>query len=316
MIKTLSHKYLILLAGLIGLVVVVYLDNSFFRQHNNRELLKDLQSNQFHIESPYIFKGNKIYYKSYPKDTEVIGVNRKTFYIFGCVESPGIGYICISKDDKRVYVDNKILPEADSSSFINLSGPVFRDNNTIYHLYGIGNWTQKSPLDALEKISSVDYNSFKSIGLNYFVDNENVYFLTTKIKGADIKTFKPVEKSVIYAKDKNNVYIMSNILKGADPETFELISDFNTPRFAYRDRYARDRNHVFIKGKIIDQLNPKTFKLLDYYYSVDNTTVWLETLQEGGAPIIGADPATFAVSSSKYEARDKNHTYLYWQIKE
>lgn len=141
----------------------------------------------------------------------------------------------------------------------------------------------------------------KSYGSSYFVrDNGKVYALKMgdgyfELKGADIRTFKPLhferEYGSLTGKDKNNVFAVDKKIEGidvnhvqylglgftkdlenvffrtqkiseADVESFQSLkhsSGFNTLAFTY----ATDTNHVYYREMIVQGANPKTVSSVD-----------------------------------------------------
>jgi hypothetical protein len=73
-----------------------------------------------------------------------------------------------------------------------------------------------------------------------------------EIKGADVKTFKPL--SYQYAVDKNNVYYQRKILVGENPKIFRVLNG----------NYAVG-NKVHLRNRIIADADAKTFITIPYF---------------------------------------------------
>ena len=153
-----------------------------------------------------------------------------------------------AKDISHVYYQNTILDEADPDKFrfINQNS-IATDGNNLY----IYNRRSKIDLD-LESFAVVEdeYGTFCT-------DKNNVYLLfyqreelLVKVEGADLPTFKLLERS--YAVDKNHVYFYGyyarnkqtlHRLEGIIPENFKVGYDEAT------ESEATDGERYFMYGK-------------------------------------------------------------------
>ncbi|CAN5744147.1 hypothetical protein BH11PAT2_BH11PAT2_00920 [soil metagenome] len=170
-----------------------------------------------------------------------------------------------------------------------------------------GGLAHSKPLTILSSGSSYDssYEGFATDG-NY------VYYDDVPITGADAVTFQL--KGNGYGADDHAVYYYDQELPGADPATFEEIDNG-------KDGYAKDAAHVYAGQYVIPGADPATFESLGLDYSKDAHAVYAYI---GGAnspsEISGADVASFEVieqnytDSTTYDAKDKNHYYLYGEV--
>ena len=90
------------------------------------------------------------------------------------------------------------------------------------------------------EIIDADPDSFENIPSSYLYgkDKNSVYFLSTKILGADLETFKVLE--LYYSLDKDSVFYKETKIDGADPKTFNYIDDKNffDKNFKYKILYS------------------------------------------------------------------------------
>lgn len=85
------------------------------------------------------------------------------------------------KDKDHVYVDAKIIKEADRATFRVLNSAFAKDNKNIFYKE--------------RAIDGADRRTFKVIDFNYALDKNNVYYRDKIVKGADVGTFKDTLKS-------------------------------------------------------------------------------------------------------------------------
>ena len=109
----------------------------------------------------------------------------------------------------------------------------------------------------------------------HWTDGKNVYFLYSKIKGADIVSF--LQYAGPWATDKNYCYWGSLKLENADRETFNVLNS----------TFAKDKYNVWREdGKKMKGLDAESFEILGDEYSVT--------------------PCGFC--------KDKNHVYHYFPL--
>ncbi len=150
-----------------------------------------------------------------------------------------------AKDKNRVYFENREIPEADPATveFLPREGFLIRDKERVYyqdkllsrdaaHFAKLGQLTgtYKSAdvvLVAYNVLPEADPATFDLIDSSasdyYFADKRRVYFNGIEIKGADTKSFVPLNKS--FAKDKNRVYCYDRPIPEADYPTFEVVDE-------------------------------------------------------------------------------------------
>jgi hypothetical protein len=176
--------------------------------------------------------------------------------------------------------------------------------------------TTSQPVQLIDGKLSVDgqplpgayLNTFTVLNFQYGKDAGHVYTIHEDeesyvglVGGADPKTFVPLGNS--YAKDADHIYWNGMEIQGADLATFSTFRD---------NYYAKDKNRVYREGGPVTNLNldPTTFIALNNVYVKDAHEVCYITVVDAQC-LIGADPATFILSTSSqtFEAQDKNHKY-------
>jgi len=253
-------------------------------------------------------------------------VKKKLFYGIGLVLVIAVVFLLldpfnpITIEDGKVYVDNRIVPDADPESFERiakggfLSGGIYRDKDYVYASYGLGSGFSKvegadpETYEPLERGYARDKNygykggriitgshgpTFEFVKLDYTKDNNYVYHYGGKIEGSDGPTFEIIDDVGAYGKDINNVYSYSQIIDGADVDSFEVL-DYSKVAgdkkiHNYYSDYAKDKNQIYYKyalGKF------------------NGTEV---------RPIPEADVGTFKVLDDR-SAQDKNNRYVNGEI--
>lgn len=150
-----------------------------------------------------------------------------------------------AKDKNRVYFENHKIPEADPATieFLPKEGFLIRDKERVYYQDKLisrnaGHFTKLGHLTGTYKstdvvmvtynvLSDADPATFELIDSSasdsYFRDKRRVYFNGIEIKGADTKSFVPLNDN--FAKDKNHAYRHDQPIKEADCSTFEVIDE-------------------------------------------------------------------------------------------
>ncbi len=154
-----------------------------------------------------------------------------------------------------------------------------------------------------------DVNSFELLQYGFARDRVHGYYRQTVVPGSVGRSFAVVDDH--YSKDSANVFFSDLVtddgtkpprvktvrIRGADPVTVASMED----------GYAVDAKRAYYHGKVLTS-NVDSFETLSLGYARNGTEVFYE-----GAPISGADAATFAVLERLGEgadARDARALYL------
>jgi hypothetical protein len=192
------------------------------------------------------------------------------------------------KDKYHVYFQQKIVENADVHTFRLIDKFYAKDTARVYY-YGYYDEANKGIYQI-----PCNPNSFSLLEYPYSKDNIAVFYVFSKINGADANSFKVVGNG--FSKDKSHVYIKTKILKGADAASFmiipheESLDDFN---------YSKDKHRVFYKDKMFSKVDLLTFKVLGLDYATDGKHVFHKT-----NIVKNADPATFKVYDHGYAEDD------------
>lgn len=137
---------------------------------------------------------------------------------------------CIFKDKDYIYFYagyrklGQIKNEDGLSTFTVLDKHIARTDHHLYYHEYVG----KSNIIA---ISINQPNSIKMFSYrDYFSVDDQVYYRSKPIEGANVNTFEAIDKgnASIFAKDKNNVYRSGKIVPDANPKTIKFDSlDFH-----------------------------------------------------------------------------------------
>ena len=161
-------------------------------------------------------------------------------------------YLFAAKDKNNVFVGNyKINADPDTFEYLDERDEEvwMKDKNKVWTMLG-------SDPSTLQEVEKADPDTFRLISApncpkgneNYALDKNYVYFLNKIVKGADPKTFKPL--NTVISKDKDNAFAEENKIMGVDIKTFEVTNSL----------YSKDKNHVYFLNKIVKGADPKTFK--------------------------------------------------------
>lgn len=173
-----------------------------------------------------------------------------------------------------------------------------------------------------------DRNYDKDLGNNYYIKNGLVYFIqegggevkpyTCEMPTANPLTFQVLDFS--YTKDDKHVFYNSVEIPGADSSTFKIDSSGNE---------ATDKNYVYWGLEIMKGLDSQSFEDLGCKYMKTKDGIFIRNFNERDGSISvekinGADIESFVVMKfgkdgagyvdSKYDAKDKYHTYKYGVI--
>jgi hypothetical protein len=200
-----------------------------------------------------------------------------------------------SKDDQHVYFGvNKIVPEADPSTFQKTDSEFFIDKSHVF-------WAGKI-------LPEADPNSFKIINSKWGQDSQNLYFINRKIlnDNIDLASFALVPNSKNFAKDKNNLYKLGHSLEVIEKNKF----DYETFT-ALGGKYQKDKNGIYFDGELIKNVDIKSFQVLSKFFSKDKTHIFrFEKIFKEGPE---SEIATFEGINNEY-IKDNQNIYNSWGI--
>lgn len=183
------------------------------------------------------------------------GANEKNFKFLNAKYGP---YMSVAIDDQvnLVYHNDKIIADADASTFEIVISLFYKDNQNIYD--GI----------YLKKVMGIDVASFRVIenSDHYITDKNGLYEVridskeeivrALKIEGAGHETFRSLDRG--YYKDEFRVYWISHqgtrvkgvpktkVLKNVDYATFTVTGYDQATKSE-----AKDKNHRYLDGEIV-----------------------------------------------------------------
>ena len=354
---------------LIGLVIAIIAVGGYFvfvkksPQLSNEPVSDSLVNlsinNPFSKDANYVYYRDKIIPNADPKTFQYIaGIylkDKQHIFAYSCLNEMEGNYSCINmldrsdsatfvvlnngyaKDSKEVYYGEKVVKDADPSTFVVIDEPFDRFARDSSHVFFYGNLIKdadpytfiaitESSYYAKDKshvwmfggtpvlLPVADPTTFKVLDGLYAKDNSNVYRGSEIVKNADPRTFSTIVGSGLdYRKDYKAVYYGDTLIPGADPDTFKNL---------HGSRFSIDKNYAYYTSpvpnvSIIPGADVASFTTLsefgNEFYSKDKNFVYFET---GKVP--EADPSTFISEWSQgnwhYDAHDKNHFYVSGKI--
>lgn len=125
---------------------------------------------------------------------------------------------------------------------------------------------------------SLDKKTFKIFKSNpdFACDKYNCFVLGRNIKGADPKTFRPINKGQLYSRDKNHVYCFDQPMTEA-----EIVKAEKELEIQLRPNYSTKKSQVANK-KLVDSL--KFVRFVPYIENYDDPIFW--RIVEKGKEII------------------------------
>jgi hypothetical protein len=218
-----------------------------------------------------------------------------------------------SKDASHVYLNERIVPNADPGSFVEIPKSLF-----VKDAYSVWYVDKSGYPEVVSLVKGADPKTFTPIvdGTEtpgwWGKDDTSIFVGSINIPGVDLKTLYlniPNDPNRYFAKDKNHVYYLeyfpgsqgASVIPKIDPASFQVIDDGVLPN---RDNCAGifpvigDKNGLYNEDKggvwntFEGSVDPATFKQLGWNYSKDKNHVWYES-----AVIQGANPTTFKMPS-------------------
>ncbi|MDF2379666.1 MAG: DKNYY domain-containing protein [Candidatus Gracilibacteria bacterium] len=244
-------------------------------EKNERVLFNDKMCSYF-----YISQINEYF-------IEIDGVDLSSFNVLN---------LFFSKDNNNVYYKgNQTQFDGKTFEIIDNYLGYYKDQNGVF-LFDDGNF----------KRLNIEYsNSFKDIGCNFQIDENNVYYKFSKINGK-----APMSESLefvnldngsycVYLYDSESVYFWDMdegyfiVIDGADKKSFRSISA----------TLSKDDNNVYFNGQVFFGARPESLKVIAFNYLKDDRNVFYKDKL-----IHDADPVSFKRAYMDV-FQDKNHFY-------
>lgn len=282
------------------------------------------------------------------KYTKIPGADRSTFKVLTHPSSDiGFEYSTYALDKHNVYLEGRIVPGAEPSSFKLLGGKYASDVNWDYYeeldetigenkifrkhlikvaktstgksvagVRGGGDWLVFS--DKLvykgQLITYLDPATFTKFNESYFQDKDNVVWTAygetepLLVKKDPQSTFKEVDGQSWTIKDNVKVVDSGRVLENADPHTY---SSLHLKNGTIIQGLSKDKNHVYFRWNLVPGADAETFNYVSCspeYYK-DKNNVYYQT----SARLVilnNIDPYTFRSDGSvNGKLADKNGIY-------
>jgi len=167
-----------------------------------------------------------------------------------------------AKDANSVFYTEGQIKGADAETFLAFDADqedglrsYAKDKNNVYHrVFTIG-----KPV----VVRKANPNSFRAVGRGYGIDDESVFYETTRLKGADPATWHMLPGRR-YSRDKRSVYSGPQLVPDADLDSFEVLPGLY---------FARDRQHYFRHNETISKQ--------EYFDEFQKHFVFIGTVTEG-----------------------------------
>jgi DKNYY family len=202
-----------------------------------------------------------------------------------------------------IYFHDFIVPHSDSATFV-------------FYLSGLASDQNGCFFNALRK-PKLHSKSLKSFSFAYFGDEHRICTSTAEIKGADLLSFRALDRGFRtiqggkaplilipcgYAKDKNRAYFCDGgnamPIAKADPSSFESLAG----------EFGADDRQVFHGRASLPKAHRQNWRLLGGAFSTDGVRVYSRN-----HIVDGADPDSFSVFSDPLDmycyASDKHSFY-------
>ncbi|MCG2615247.1 DKNYY domain-containing protein [Terrimonas sp. NA20] len=204
-------------------------------------------------------------------------------------------------NDSIIYYKEKIVEDADATSFEALDEHYAKDKNNVYYCeeYRDGQTYYTTKKQTIVTLGNASPASFQVLGDNYAKDHKHAYYKDKPFKVRELASLEVV--TMRFVKDRYGVYLDQNPVNNADPKSFRILNS----------NYASDTNRIYYYGYPSDVHNGiheincdrQTFSLLAYPYSQDNKSVYYLYTK-----IPGSDPASFVALESGY-SKDRVNVY-------
>lgn len=212
-----------------------------------------------------------------------------------------------SKDRHNAFYECSLIENADAETFKVASGFLAKDSTNVF---------RSGKLVPNANPGTFEHLKHRFSNLNFYTDNQHVYYFRNIVQGADPGTFEVIGS--YFFKDHQYGYFCSkkcHRIEDIDIETFREVP-INS-NWANDRVFAYDKDKVLfcteLKAKIpcapLPGSDPDSFEYIGKYFSKDANNVFFKD-----ELVKGADAATFEIFESDdhkglYRARDANRTY-------
>lgn len=234
-----------------------------------------------------------------------------------------------ARDAEVGYYRGTPIEGSDGPSFTALDAHYARDAAQAYwcDTYRKGQEYYAYKHNDVVRMDSVQLSSFRLLADGYARDASRLFYEGQPVRVRDLATFELLRDG--YQRDKVTAYYERQPIAGSDGSTFEVLdvgysrdrasvffTDYRAPDPAQRGRtirvagatpasfvvkaasYAVDATHVYHNGRVISADVPG-FAVLGSVYARAGGVVFYD-----GAPVAGADAATFAVMDRQEDGAD------------
>lgn len=229
-------------------------------------------------------------------DGKMIDVDKSSFEKIGDIYFKDKNYIYRIERDKSIYSFIKTIYDIPTFRIFttgSLYNDYVIDKNGVYYagekIIGVDPNTL-AVVSSPAEIGEMNGKSSPTLSRFYMRDSNNVIYEGKIIPDIDVNSFKPIFTGPYiqeYAKDKNNVYYLNSKITGADPKTF-IVKTHQIYEGCRLGMYSIDNNAVYYKDMKVIGADPNTFESLYGEYGKDKNNIYLKgVLQEN------LDPETF-----------------------
>lgn len=217
-----------------------------------------------------------------------------------------------AKDAQHVFYECALVEGADAASFEVTSGWLAKDSDNAY---------RSGRLVADANPATFRHLKHQFSNLNFYADEQHVYYLQNKIEGADPGTFEVIGS--YFSRDQQHAYFCSrkcHKIDGADSNTFRVSSVVSN--WANARVYAQDANNVFFCAELEDErpcaplpdADPNSFTYIGKFFSRDVDNVFFRAEVVEGAHAASFEMTAADDHSGQFRARDNNSTYVIQRV--
>lgn len=190
----------------------------------------------------------------------------------------------LARDDKHVWKADTVIVGADPAT-AKVVNPhwTWKDRNRVYY--------------QSEVLEGADPVTFRHLGQGFYADATHVYWCTTELADADVKTFETFG-DVPYARDRSHVWSGPTILRHVDAQSFQFL----------HNHVYKDSKHVFASTKGLEVIgaDPATFEKIGEI--TGHTSVFEPEKQ--GLSFLGHDAVLFR-DSKKFYVFEPDYSEMY-----
>lgn len=174
------------------------------------------------------------------------------------------------------------------------TGYEVKDNEVLYK-----DWNEGSGY-FYKNLAKVDIHSFQVLKHSFYaIDKSHAYYKGKLIKGADAKTFHPIDD--YFAVDEFSAYYQNKKIDYANGKNFRLIT---------KGPYGKDNNDYYYYTAKMNVSDLTSFKVLDESWSKDKSFYYIQAMSDTVFKYPLADYKSFKLLGCGY-AKDKVQVY-YW----